>query len=136
MNFATGQWVIWAATEAEAVDNIVPAWVKLLVTAGAFLIPYGLGVLIARQLKLKEYAFKISVVLFAATLGLMPFAYQILYRSLETRHYQARLEAYNEWEENRPITDDDITEIQEQYPKLKVGGAHAEDAPAISGVPN
>ena len=129
MIFQTGRLVLWAATEAESVENVVPAWVKLLLTAGAFLIPYGLGVLIARQLKLKEYALKISIVLFAATLGLMPFAYQILLSQFEDQQFANRLEAYNEWEKNRTITDEDIQEIVEQYPKLRISGTEADDEP-------
>ena len=133
MIFQTGQWVLWAATEAEAAQSIVPAWMKLLLTAGVFLVPYVLGVLIARGLKLKEYAFKISLVLFTATLGLMPFVYQVILGNLEQSKYEAQVKAYDDWNDNRPITDDHIKEIQKNHPTLQISGAQSDDeSPQIS----
>lgn len=120
MTFSFPQWAIFAATEAESAQSVVPAWVKLLMTAAVFLVPYGLGVLIARQLKLKEYAFKISVVLFAATLGVMPFVYQIILGQWEQRAYDRRLEAWEARQQESPIEPEDIDEIQDKYRRLKI----------------
>jgi len=132
MTFSIGPWIVWAATEAETSESVVPAWVKLLLTAGVFLIPYGLGVLIARQLKLKEYAFKISVVLFAATLGVMPFVYQYIFGALEQAHYERQLETWKMMRQESPIGPEDVEEIKEEYPTLRINAFQAEngDTPA------
>jgi hypothetical protein len=129
-----GQWVVWAATEAEAAESIVPNWVKLLITAGVFLIPYGLGVLIARQLKLKEYALKISLVLFAATLGLMPFIYQSILGVLERQHYERQLAAYEAEKSEFQVTNETLQEIQEQRPTLKINRPEDAGSARISPV--
>jgi hypothetical protein len=115
-----GQWVMWAATDAEATPNIVPNWVKLLITAGVFLIPYGLGVLIARQLKMKEYAFKITLVLFAATLGLMPFVYQSILGVLEQQYYDKQLAEYEAEKSEFKITPEALDAIQDKHPDLLI----------------
>ncbi len=115
-----GQWVVWAATEAEAAESIVPNWLKLVITIAVFLIPYGLGVLIARLLKMKEYAFRISVVLFAATLGSMPFIYQGILGHYEQRHYEQRLAEYEARQKEFQISPEEVSTIQEQFPDLKI----------------
>lgn len=128
-----GQWVVWAATEAEAAESIVPNWLKLLITAGVFLIPYGLGVLIARQLKMKEYAFKISLVLFAATLGLMPFVYQSILGVVEQRHYERQLAEYKAEKSEFKITNEALEKIQEQHPNLAINRPRSQaETPQIS----
>lgn len=128
-----GQFLFFAATEAEAAEHIVPNWVKILVTAGVFLIPYGLGVLIARSLKLKEYAFKISLVLFAATLGLMPFAYQSILGVLEQRHYDEELAEYQAEQNEFKVTQEALDKIQEENPRLKINRpGEAAEVPEIS----
>jgi hypothetical protein len=115
-----GQCLILAATEAEAAESVVPNWVKILVTAGVFLVPYGLGVLIARQLKLKEYAFRISLVLFAATLGLMPFAYQSIVGALEQKHYDEKLAEYEAEKNEFKVTQEALDKLQQVHPRLKI----------------
>lgn len=128
-----GQCLVFAATEAETADNVVPNWVKLLITLGVFLIPYGLGVLIARQLKMKEYAFKISLVLFAATLGLMPFVYQSLLGVLERQHYESQLAEYEAEKSEFKVTQEGLDEIQKEHPNLKINRPDdAVEAPEIS----
>ena len=115
-----GHWAVWAVTEAEAVETIVPNWIKLLITIGVFLVPYGLGVLIARGLKLKEYAFKIGLVLFSATLGLMPFFYQGIYGVLERQHYEEKLAAWEAEQNKSHITEEGLEAIKEKTPKLRI----------------
>ena len=115
-----GQWVVMAATQAEAAESIVPNWLKLLITVGIFLIPYGLGVLIARMLKMKEYAFKIAVVLFAATLGLMPFAYQHILGVFEDLHHERQLAEYEAERSEFQVTQEHLETIQDQHPDLKI----------------
>ena len=127
-----GQCLIFAATEAEAAESIVPNWVKILITAGVFLVPYGLGVLIARQLKMKEYAFKISLVLFAATLGLMPFLYQGILGVLEQRHYDKQVAEYEAERNEFQITDETLDKLQQVHPRLKINRPSDTAPPEIS----
>ncbi len=115
-----GQSVLWAATEVEGTESVVPNWVKLLITVGVFLVPYGLGVLIARQLKMKEYAFKITLVLFAATLGLMPFLYQSILGVLEQRHYEKELAEYETEKSEFKVTNEALDKIQKEHPQLQI----------------
>ena len=115
-----GQCLVFAATEAEAAESIVPNWIKLLIAVGVFLVPYGLGVLIARQLKMKEYAFKISLVLFTATLGLMPFLYQGILGALERRHYENQVAEYEAEKNEFQITDEALDKLQQVHPRLKI----------------
>ncbi len=115
-----GHWAVLAATEAEAVENVVPNWLKLLITVAVFLIPYALGVLIARGLKLKEYAFKIGLVLFSATFFLMPFCYQGIYSVLEQREYQEKLATWEAEQDKSEITEKGLKAIKEKNPKLRI----------------
>jgi hypothetical protein len=113
-----GQCLIFAATEAEAVQSVVPNWLKILIGLGVFLIPYGLGVFLARQLKLKEYTWRITVVLFAGTLGLAPFLYQGLVGVLEQRHYDEQLAEYEAKKNEFQITEEDLDKLQEEHDGL------------------
>ena len=115
-----GHWAVFAATEAEAVEEIVPNWIKLLITIAVFLIPYGLGVLIARGLKLKEYAFKIGLVLFSATFFLMPFFYQSIFGALEQQQYQNKLATWEAEQDKSKITEKGLKAIKEKSPKLRI----------------
>lgn len=113
--------------------GVVPTWVKLLITLGVFLIPYGLGVLIARQLKLKEYALKISIVLVATSLGLMPFLYQGVLAAYEERNYENRLKEWKATQAEAVLKSEDIQEIIKENPSLNVNSPEAErDLPKIS----
>jgi hypothetical protein len=123
-----GQCLILAATEAETNESIVPNWVKILITAGVFLIPYGLGVLLARSLRMKEYAFRITVVLFAATAGLMPFAYQAILGALEQQHYERQLAEYEAEKNEFQVTREALDALQKAHPRLKINRP-ADEAP-------
>ena len=110
-----GQCLSFAATEAEAAEAIVPNWVKILIALAVFLVPYGLGVLIARSLKLKEYAFRIILVLFAGTLGVMPFLYQSVVGVLEQKQYHERLAEYQAKQNEFQITNEALDKLQEEH---------------------
>lgn len=125
---------LFAATEAEAAVGVVPTWVKLLLTIGVFVIPYGLGVLIARQLKLKEYALKISTVLVATSLGLMPFLYQNILGVYEQQHYEKRLAEWEAAQEDAVLQPEDILEIQEENKNLIIDTGKAGSTPKMSSV--
>lgn len=67
----TGSEVAQAAAE-QAATGISP-FLVLLIVAAVLILPFVIGQLIANALKLKEFGFRIGVVLFAITLGLSPF---------------------------------------------------------------
>ncbi len=80
--FETGlNWLLLAQTNntADAVPTAAntSSWLVLVVIAAIFVLPIGLGTLIARLLKLKDLSQRISVVLFAVTLGIAPFAWHL-----------------------------------------------------------
>ncbi|QDU09123.1 protein translocase subunit SecD [Gimesia aquarii] len=65
---------------AEVADNAtskVSGWYILLVIFVVFVLPFILGVIIARALKLKEFSRKIGLVLFTAVIAATPFIWQI-----------------------------------------------------------
>ena len=115
-----GSLTVWAATEADNAVSVVPNWLKLLITAGVFLVPYGLGVLIARQLKMKEYAGRISIVLFAATLGVLPFVYQSLLGQLEQQQYEQALAEWEAEQDDQPITPEGLEKLKKEEPGLRI----------------
>ncbi|MCA9069904.1 MAG: hypothetical protein KDA84_13315, partial [Planctomycetaceae bacterium] len=88
-----------------------------------------LGVLIARQLKLKDYAFKISVVLFAALLGLMPFLYQGVLGVYEQQNYENRLAEWEAAGQESPLKAEDIVEIENERRDLSIDSPSTEDTP-------
>ena len=53
-------------------------WIALAVVVGVVFVPFLLGQLLERWLRLKDVAFRIGVVLFALTLGLAPFATRLI----------------------------------------------------------
>jgi hypothetical protein len=122
-------WAILAATEVEGAESVVPNWLKLLITLGVFLVPYGLGVLLARQLKMREYAFKISLVLFTATLGLMPFLYQSILGVFEQRHYAKALAEYEAEKSDFKITNETLDAIQAKHRSLQINRPNQAPAP-------
>lgn len=131
-----GQCLIFAATEAEAAEAIVPNWVKILIAIGVFLVPYVLGVLIARALKLKEYAFRIVLVLFTGTLGIMPFLYQSLLGVLEQKHYHEQVAEYEAKRTEFQVTDEALDKLQEEHRGLIISrpGGPSAAPPEISPV--
>ena len=91
--FETGlNWLLLAQTDssADAVAGISP-WLVLAVIVAIFVLPIALGTAIARLLRLKDLATRISVVLFAVTLGTAPFAWHIVQGKLEMLRYEAAL---------------------------------------------
>ncbi len=55
----------------------LPGWAMILIILAIVILPFVLGQLIERALKLKDISFRIGLVLFAVTLGLTPFVTRI-----------------------------------------------------------
>ena len=101
----------------------VPGWVTFLVVVAVFVVPFVLGSLIARALKLRDLGFKIGVVLFAAALGLTPFVWQVVLGGIEQNQYEAALA---DWE-SRQLPEDEqekfrqaLDELREAKPDLRI----------------
>jgi hypothetical protein len=83
------------AQAGETVPVGPSGWLMLLVLVAIFLVPILLGNLVARLLKLKDLAGRLSVVFFALTMGIAPFAWHFTMVRVEARQYDAAL---TEWE--------------------------------------
>ncbi|MFM9965943.1 MAG: protein translocase subunit SecD [Planctomycetaceae bacterium] len=62
----------------QPVDDTVDLGFRLLVLLALFVVPYIIGTLLARALRMKEYSNRIGTVLLAFALGLAPFGYHII----------------------------------------------------------
>ena len=77
-NFSMGLTLLAAADKAAAPQieaDVIGS--RLLMLAALCVLPYIVGAILARALRLKEYSNRIGTVLLAFTLGLAPFGYQI-----------------------------------------------------------
>jgi SecD/SecF fusion protein len=74
-----GLWLSGLLAQTDAANatanSTTVGWQFFLITALVFVLPFVLGQLLAQGLKLKEYSFKIGMVLFAIALGTAPFIY-------------------------------------------------------------
>ena len=94
------------AQAGETVPVGPSGWLMLLVLAAIFLVPILLGNLVARLLKLKDLAGRLSVVFFALTMGIAPFAWHFTMVRVEARRYDAAL---TEWESEASRKSNNIT---------------------------
>ena len=99
----------------------ISGWVMFLVVVLSITLPFALGGIIGRWLKMKEHSFKMGVVLLTVVLGLAPFVYQI---ALGKAEYSAYLEDKAVWEvheRNRAkITDQGVGKLETALPDLNV----------------
>jgi len=65
------------AVEEVAASTSGAGWLTFLILVAILVLPFVLGTVIANALKLKEYATKIGIVLFALTLGCYPFVSRV-----------------------------------------------------------
>ena len=96
----------------------------LLAAVAVFVLPFVLGKLIARMLRMKDVAVRIGLVLLAATLGLTPFAAQWVLGMQEQREYQAALAEWRQTLEQRQsnakITDKGVERLEQALPDVQV----------------
>ncbi len=71
-----------AETVIEAAQDVQPStgagWLMFLIVMAVIILPFVIGNMLAAALKMRDYASKIGIVLFALTLGMAPFATQII----------------------------------------------------------
>jgi hypothetical protein len=121
-----------AVTEADLAAGVVPGWLKLTITIAVFVLPFVVGNLIARALRVKEWGQRIGVVLLAATLGVLPFAYQYLARYYEQAAYDRRVASWEERGEQFQISDEDVEELRKRRAGLTII-TEASDRPQRTG---
>lgn len=121
-----------ATTEADLAAGVVPGWLKLVVTIAVFVLPFVVGNLIGRALRVKEWSQRIGVVLLSATLGVLPFAYQYLAGYYEQAAYERRVASWDERGERFQVSDEDVAELRKRRAALTVI-TEASDRPQRSG---
>ncbi|MBW3539641.1 MAG: hypothetical protein KY476_05165 [Planctomycetes bacterium] len=99
-------------------------FVRFAIFVVIVVLPFILGTLIARLLKLKDLSGRIGVVLFALFLGLAPFIAQNVIGYTEQAEYE---DIHAAWEErgrerasNSKITEAGVEQLQQARPDVKV----------------
>ena len=93
----------------------ISGWILLAVVATVFVVPFVLGSLIARALRLRDMGFRVGIVLFALVLGLAPFAWQSIVGAMERSAYE---QDYEEWKRHQR-SEAENAEIHEALDELK-----------------
>jgi len=117
--FYTG-WLLLSATQESLPKTGVPFWITLLVVLAVFAAPFTLGSLIARGLKMKEVAFKMGLILFTCTLGLMPFCWQALEGQVEHYQYEQNEVVWKEINKRNQVTDSGVEKLKKQLPDCEI----------------
>jgi SecD/SecF fusion protein len=76
-----GMWLSGVLAQAEAAapaDSAIAGWQVFVITLLVFVLPFVLGQLLGQALRLKDFSFKIGVVLFSVALATTPFIYHVL----------------------------------------------------------
>ena len=98
---------------------LLSPWLTLFLVVLLLGVPFLLGSLIARWLKMKETATKIGVVLLSLELGLAPFISQYVIGALEEQRYEQELTGWQKKEAAREkISSQDIEELVKAVPSL------------------
>lgn len=91
-----------AKKQAEDDPSLMNWWMVTLVIVVLFAVPFMLGAAIARGLKMKDQATKISVILLALFIGLTPFVKQYVVGYLEHNKYE---KVKRTWQDKQAIRD-------------------------------
>ena len=68
---------LFAAEVTEKAPSSISGWSIIAIILAVFVVPFVLGVVIARALKMKDYGKKIGLVLFTAVIAATPFVWQV-----------------------------------------------------------
>ncbi|WP_166822951.1 hypothetical protein [Thalassoroseus pseudoceratinae] len=138
----------FAVTQADLEAGVVPGWLKLTITVLVFVLPFIVGNLLARGLKVREWGFKMSVILLATTVAAMPFLYQLIAGSYADTNYEAKLAEWEANQERFDISEETVAELEKRRENLRVMTSEAdrsgepleetspEGAPAESDTPS
>ncbi|GAB4145137.1 MAG: hypothetical protein Tsb009_17190 [Planctomycetaceae bacterium] len=121
VDFSTIFLLAQAANTADTEPSLFSPWMVFLFVFLLLGVPFLLGNLIAKALKLKDLAFKISIVLLAAELGLTPMLSQYVIGALEQRRYEEQLADWQAHEEARKkISESDLAELKQAIPNVEI----------------
>ena len=120
--------LVLAVTQADLEAGVVPGWLKLTITVLVFVLPFVVGNLLARALKVREWGFKMSVILLATTVAAMPFLYQLIAGTYAETNYEQELAEWNANKEQFDISTDTIAELQKRRENLRVITSKADRA--------
>lgn len=110
------------AAKKQAADepSLLSPWMMFVLVVLVIALPFGVGSLIARGLKMKDQANKIGVILFALTLGLSPFVAQYIIGALEQRQYEKAEARWQERQKAREtIKKEDLDALVKAVPALQ-----------------
>ena len=82
-------------------QSLVPQWIMLMIVVLLIGLPFLLGSVIARALKMKDLSIKIGVILFAFTLGMSNIGWQYVAGFFEQRRYDEQLATWEERQKKR-----------------------------------
>ncbi len=95
-------------------------WLLFLILLAIFILPFVLGSLLGRWLKLKDLSTKMGTILLAVTLGLTPFASQVVKGKVEKSQYQDVLAEWETKQQRFKITDKGVEEFKQALPNCEV----------------
>lgn len=111
---------VLAAAPSDETVPAVPGMIKTLITIAVLTLPFAFGTMIARGLKMKEQSTRISLVLFALTLGLLPFVYDQIQNSYEQQVHSRKLAAWEDRQKARAFDEDDLKAIKAMKTGLQI----------------
>lgn len=113
---------ILAQIASETADQrILPGWAVLLIAVAIIGLPFLFGSMLARGLKMKEYALKISLVLLALFLGIAPIASQYVFGFAERNAYQRAKKTFAEKERDyEGITNKGLEDLNSKNSNLQI----------------
>lgn len=108
-------------TEQVAEPSLMSPWMMGVLVVAIVLVPFGLGSLIAKALKMKDLSMRIGIVLLTLELGLAPFVSQYVIGSIEQKRYQEKLDVWQEHQSYREkISDEGVEKLKSAIPELEV----------------
>jgi hypothetical protein len=111
-----------AVKPAEVAEpSLFSPWIIFMFVVLVVALPFVLGTVIARSLKMKDLALKISVVLLAMELGLAPMLSQYVIGSREQSHFAKEDTHWKDKDESRQkISKTQIAEFKSAIPGVEV----------------
>lgn len=104
-----------------AEPSLFSPWIIFMIVVLIIGLPFMLGTLIARSLKMKDLALKISVVLLALELGLAPMLSQYVIGAREQSHFAKEDAHWQDKDESRQkISKTQIAEFKAAIPGVEV----------------
>lgn len=89
-------------TEQAPEPSMMSPWLMGALVVSIILVPFGLGTLLGKMLKMKDLSMKFGVVLLTLELGLAPFVSQYVIGAAEQSRYNKQLK---EWETKQAYRD-------------------------------